>query len=278
MRVINYTYPLILWMLLIAACVPRPENIKCPTVPGMTRIDRYIDGQGHTGISGQVLLRADDQPLVGAYVNIYPDTITNLLGPSQFISSPTDEQGRYLVDLPPGTYYVVARKRLTGDPTGPLSPGDFYSEHQRILTEVVSGKLSLVNLPVVVMKSPMFFKKIAMKQDGETGIRGRLVDRQGKPVPGGFAMAYTDADMKRLPDFASTLTDAEGRFTIYMPNGGTFYLAARIHVWDMPQTGEPYGMLEAPVIVENGKFAEGIQLEMEPFTGVYKKGKSQRPF
>ncbi len=63
----------------------------------------------------------------GAFVNVYPDTISNLLGPSQFISSPTDGQGHYRIEVPPGVYYVVARKRLSGQSTGPLSPGDFYS-------------------------------------------------------------------------------------------------------------------------------------------------------
>ena len=58
---------------------------------------------------------------------------------------------------------------------------------------------------------------------------------------GGFAMAYVDKEMKRLPDYASTLSDQQGRFTIYLPEGSSYYLAARIHAWDMPSPGEPYG-------------------------------------
>lgn len=242
----------------------------------------YVDGQGHTGLQGQIVLKETGAPLAGAFVNVYPDTISNLLGPSQFISSPTDEQGRYRIEVPAGIYYVVARKRLSGQPTGPLETGDFYSEHQRIMVRVEAGKLALVDLPVAVMKAPMFFKRQVVDRETTTGIRGVLVDQAGKPVMGGFAMAYADPEMKRLPDFASTLSDGEGHFTLYLPEGGTYFLAARIHAWDMPVPGEPYGKYggaaATPVTVATDRFVEGVKIEMAPFTGTYQPGKSKRPF
>ncbi|HBT83250.1 MAG: hypothetical protein A2091_10530 [Desulfuromonadales bacterium GWD2_61_12] len=272
----------LLLALCVSACLKSGEPVDCPVVPGEQVAAVYIEGQGVTGISGQVMIKSSKEPLAGAFVNIYPDTISNLLGPSQFISSPTDAAGRYNIPLPPGTYYVVARKRMTGQSTGPLAPGDFYSEHQRIVTRVVAGKLAVVDLAVVAMKAPMFFKKEVVERETATGIRGRLVDGSGKAVPGGFAMAYTDPTMKRLPDFASTLSDADGRFTIYLPDAGTFYLAARIHAWDMPQHGEPYGKLggdqPTPLSVVAGQFIEGVVIKLEPFAGEYLEGKSRRPF
>lgn len=258
------------------------QPAECPLVPGEQVAATHVDGLGKTGIAGQVALKDRGEPLAGAYVNIYPDTISNLLGPSQFISSPTDREGRYTVLVPPGTYYVVARKRITGQATGPLAPGDFYSEHQRVVTQVVAGKLSVVDLAVTAMRAPMFFKKEVVERESNNGIRGRLVDQAGLPVPGGFAMAYSDPEMKRLPDYASTLSDADGNFTIYLPAGGVFYLAARIHAWDMPQAGEPYGVYgegaPAAVAVRSGTFVEGVVIEMQPFAGAYKAGKSRRPF
>lgn len=269
------------FMLLLAACqTTAPQGaaqLECAQWAG-----GYIDGLGHTGLQGQVVLKENGAPLSGAFVNIYPDSISNLLGPSQFISSPTDEQGHYRIEVPPGVYYVVARKRLSGQPTGPLEPGDFYSEHQRIMVRVETGKFALVDLPVAVMKAPMFFKTRVVDRETTTGIRGVLLDQAGKPVMGGFAMAYADPEMKRLPDFASTLSDEQGRFTIYLPEGGKFYLAARIHAWDMPVPGEPYGKYggteATPVTVATDRFVEGVKIEMAPFTGTYQPGKSKRPF
>lgn len=273
--------------LLLSACqvstLPgSPSSSDVPGPGGGQWVGHYVDGQGQTGIRGHVVMKSDGEPVTAGYVNIYPDTISNLLGPSQFISAPTDDQGFYQLEVPPGVYYIVARKRMSGQPTGPLAPGDYYSEHQRLVTKVVAGKFVEVNLPVVAMKAPMFFKSRVVEQKTDTGISGVLVDAAGKPVMGGFAMAYSDKEMKRLPDFASTLSDEQGRFTIYLPQGDSYYLAARIHAWDMPTPGEPYGKYggDVPVLVkvDSGQFVKDVQIVMTPFAGAYKPGKSRRPF
>ncbi len=243
---------------------------------------RYLDGSGRTGLTGQVVLRDSGAPLAGAFVNVYTDTTSNLLGPSQYISRPTDAAGHFDLDVPAGTYYVVARKRMSGEPSGPLAPGDYYSEHQRVRVEVQPGRLAQLKLEVVPMKAPMFFKQSGAERRTDTGIRGRLVDAAGKPVPGSFAIAYTDANLKRLPDYASSLSDSDGRFTLYLPDGGTYYLAARVHAWDMPKPGELYGKYgddqPQPIKVKKGEFVEGITLVLTPFTGTYTPGKSRRPY
>lgn len=269
--------------LLLTACVTTTPTEQTTTVsPDTVIVNKTIDGDGITGVVGQIVNKTDGTPVAGAYVNIYPDTLSNLLGPSQFISSPTGSDGRYTVEVPAGTFYVVARKRTSGDPSGPLSKGDLYSEHQRVITTVVDGKLSVVDLTVAPVKAPMFFKKAMTEQETSTGIRGRLIDATGKPVPGSFAVAYTDADVKRLPDYASTLSDGQGRFVIYLPEAGDYYLGARVHAWDMPHPGELYGKYggdtPTPVSVTQDEFVTDIEIVLTPFSGEYKAGKSRRPY
>lgn len=265
-------------LLFITACTTTVTT----TPTGDQIITKMIDGQGKTGISGQVSLKSDGSALAGAYVNIYPDNISNLLGPSQFISAPTDASGSYRMELPPGTYYVVARKRTSGLANGPLTTGDFYSEHQRIIARVAPNKITLVDLAMAQMKAPMFFKKDLADTKTDTGVRGVLRDMQGNPVPGGFAIAYTDDNLQRLPDYASTLTNQQGEFTLYLPQGGTYYLAARIHAWDMPRNGELYGKYggetASMLTVKEKNFVEGIEIRLAPFSGTYKEMKNQRPF
>jgi len=252
------------------------------SAPGAQWVGFYEDGQGVTGIRGHVYLEASGNPLAGSYVNIYPDAVTNLLGPSKFMSVPTDEAGDFQLEVPSGVYYVVARKRLSGQPTGPLSPGDYYSEHQRLVTKVEEGKIVVVELPVVEMKAPMFFNSRQTDKETTTGIKGVLVDQAGQPVRGGFAMAYVNPEMKRLPDYISTLSDEQGRFILYLPEGGTYFLGARIQAWDMPTHGEPYGIYGGetpePVKVSTNSFVEKVLIQLAPFQGTYKPGKSKRPF
>ena len=265
----------IVLLLLLCACTP----VVCPvTIPGTIRVTSQIDGKGETGMTGQVIMREGGAPVADAYVHIYADTAYNLLGPSQSMSSPTDQEGRYQVNLPPGIYFVVARKRASGNPTGPLSPGDYYSEHQRVVTDVVAGKLAVVDLPLVLMNNPMFFKRDIASLETDTAIRGRIIDSEGKPVYGAFCMAYINAELKRLPDYVSTLSDSDGQFTIYFPQGGSYYLSARMKVYDMPHPGEPYGRIEIPVVVEKGTSRDDVTITVEPFSGEYQSGKSRRPF
>lgn len=273
---------LLLPTLLLGLCACTLFSSK-PAEPGDTLyLTATRDGAGKTGITGHIVMHDSAAPVPDAYINVYPDTISNLLGPSQFISSPTDADGQYLIETPPGDYYIVARKRVSGDPSGPLSQGDLYSEYHRVKTTVVPGKLSIVDLTVAPMQAPMFFKKTVTDQTTKTGVRGTLVDSAGNPVPGSFAVAYTNADMRRLPDFASTLSDGAGHFVLYLPQGGTYYLGARVHAWDMPRPGELYGKYggatATPVTIADDTFVENIRIVLTPFTGTYKKGKSQRPY
>lgn len=268
---------------LLGACAFRSGSPDGAGIPPDTRVvNQYAEEGGKTGIRGRVLLKEGGDAISDAYVNIYPETFSNLLGPSQFISAPTAGDGSYTLEIPSGKYYVVARKRMSGQPTGPLSPGDFYSEHQRILTTVIDGKMAVVDVPVAVMKAPMFFKKSVVDMATDTGVRGILVDKEGRPVPGAFATAYLNSDVRRVPDFVSTLTDPDGQFTLYLPKGGAYFIAARMHAWDMPRPGEPYGRVGGetpdPIQIKKGSFVEGLRIVMEPFSGDYKPGKGRQTF
>ncbi|HEY5672777.1 MAG TPA: hypothetical protein VIR78_03650 [Malonomonas sp.] len=255
----------------LLACTPMAKNQTA-----------YTDGAGRSGVFGKTLLQKDGQPLSGAYVNIYPSHAPNLLGPSTYISSATGADGNYSIDVPPGSYYIVARKRSSGLATGAISPGDYFSEDARKLIEIKAGKLAKVDLPLVYMGAPMFFKQGTGALATEQGVRGVLIDAAGKPQAGAFAIAYTSSDIKRLPDFASSLTNEKGEFTLYLPKAGEYYLAARLHAWDMPRTGEPYGKYDGDVItpikVAEKEFVEGIKMVLLPFEGEYKEGMNKRPF
>jgi hypothetical protein len=84
--------------------------------------------------------------------------------------------------------------------------------------------------------------------------------------------------MKRLPDFASTLSGDDGSFTLYLPNGGKWYIGARSHARAAPVPGEPVGRYDGSedhsLSVAEGDFVEGIEIVLEPFSSQVPAGYS----
>lgn len=221
------------------------------------------------GVQGA--LTYEGEPLRDAYVFAYRSIKTNLLGPADFASGPSGPDGSYGVDLVRGSYYLVARKWMSGDSSGPLTLGDLYRVHPSNPVTVDDGSFRIVDLDLVKMRDPMLFQDRSRAGSG-TGVRGTIVDDRGEPVPWVFAMAYSTSDMKRIPDHTSSMTEADGTFVIDLPGGGQYWLAARKNLRERPVDGEPYGLYlgteDHSVQVPEGEFVEGITIKL----GEYRKG------
>ena len=221
---------------------------------------------GGQGIRGKLTVQG--KALKDAYVYAYRSYSTNLLGPADFASNPSGPDGSYSIDLVKGSYYLVARKRATGDNTGPLTVGDLYSINPSNPVAVKDGAFRTIDLDLVKMKDPMFFQSMA-RETTETGIRGVIVDKDGKPVPWVFAMAYTSSDMKRVPEHTSVMTGADGTFAIFLPGAGRYWLAARKNIREKPVVGEPYGLYRGSkdhsVSIAEGQILEGIKIQLETY-------------
>lgn len=238
----------------------------CQTLP-----EADSTGSEISGISGRVVLKRTGQPVAGAYIYAYTDYSKNLIGVADHVSKGSDEEGSYVLKLPPGEYYLVARKRVSGANYGPIVTGDLYDHRfEQQAVRIRAGSVLEKNFELAELSEPMFFQVFTESQrKSATGIRGRLLDRSGEPVQGAFATAYRDSNMRRLPDHASTLTDDNGGFILYLPTGGKWYIGARSHARAVPQPGEPVGRYEGSAdhsleVVENS-FLEGIEIVLKPF-------------
>jgi hypothetical protein len=218
------------------------------------------------GVRG-VLTHAGE-PLAGAVVFAYRRESANLLGPADFASPPSGPNGAYAIDLVEGAYWLVARKRASGSDSGPLVQGDLQKIAPQNPVRVAVGALTPVDLELEEMRDLMFSRS-GTRGPTATGIRGRIVDDAGRPVSWVFAIAYTSPEMRRVPDFTSAMTAADGRYVIYVPQGGRYWVGARKHIRGRPEPGEPFGLYtgtaDHAVVVPEGGFAEGIDVVLTGF-------------
>ncbi|MHB8834601.1 MAG: hypothetical protein ACYC9Y_02700 [Candidatus Methylomirabilia bacterium] len=189
---------------------------------------------GQATVKGKALT-----PLAEAYVSVYREGM-DLKGPPFTTSQPTGPEGDFSIALPPGKYFFVLRRRAGGDVVGPVRTGDFHSE--------IIGPIT-VRGGETIPRDLIAVRKIGETKDlpsstpapTNTGISGVITDSDGKPVKDARLHAYTYPQMSERPKYVSEATGADGRYVLFFPEGGTFYLAARNRFGGPPKIGELYG-------------------------------------
>jgi len=193
-------------------------------------------GQGV--VSGKVVV-----PLEQAFVYIYQKGM-DLYGPAFAVSKATGPDGRFELPLPDGEYILVVRKRAAGDAAGPVVAGDNKSTF--IPVTVAGGRLEMtVEAPVKIGDERQVAKEGTVTR---TGLTGFVTDIDGQPVEGARVHVYDHVQMSERPKFVSEKTGADGAYIVYLPEGGTYYLAARDKFGGPPKIGDLYGRYDQGTI------------------------------
>jgi hypothetical protein len=214
-----------------------------------------------TGVYGRVL--ADSSPVAGAHVSAYPGIETAFRDIGFAASAPTGEDGVFMLDLPPGKYYLVARKRAGGGVAGPLRKGDRYGYYAANPVAVAAGDFTRVTIPVTLLKlrnTPSYSAGYA----AASSIEGRIIGRDGKPRKGVYAALYDNPDLLNRPVFLSEVTGEDGGYRIPVPVPGTYSLGARSGYGGSPAPGSLYGRFEGnpghSVTLKDGDRLTGIDI------------------
>ncbi len=201
---------------------------------------------GKSSISGTVF-----KPMPQTYVYVYKEGM-DLKGPA-FTDVITDSSGNYSVQLPPGKYFLVARMRKTGEVAGPVEVGDIKSEVIGPVTVTDKGEVIKTDIKVFEKKGES--KDIAINVSAEekkTTISGYIFDADGKPVQNARVHVYDHVQMSERPKFVSSPTGPDGKYSIALPKGGTYYLAARDKFGGPPKVGDLYGRYDKGTIEPSG--------------------------
>ncbi len=190
--------------------------------------------QGETsGIRGEISFQ--DDPLEQCYLYVYKDPSKDFKGPAYFVQPVA--KGDFRLRLPPGDYYLLARKRAKGGQYGPIEIGDHFNYYHGNPVRIEAGQTREVRIETIT--------RLSMLEEGENNeprrISGRLLDPEGRPAAGLRVLAYRQAAMTGTPSTLSAPTEADGRFDLPLPDDGPWYLLARERLGGPAEAGEQVG-------------------------------------
>ncbi len=215
------------------------SGLHLPLVP-VHPVERLRVREGEEAIEGRVL--ADGSPLAGARVFVYLDPRGGFRGPGYAVSEPTGADGRFVLNLPPGTYFLAARRRRVPGP-GALHPGDRFGVLPELPVRLGRGERVRVLLETVELPSA---ERMGRFRAETARLLGRIVDPAGRPLAGMRACLYRSAQMLDRPEAFSEPTGADGRFVLETSAAGVLYLGARERLGGPPGPGERIGFYRGP--------------------------------
>lgn len=211
------------------------------------------------GIKGTVTYNG--KPLQDAYIIAYQNPDNDFRGQVYRRSLPTDASGYFEMNLTPGQYYVLAKKKKDTDPdtfynvyheganepagnivAGPLFEGDYFCYYPDNPVTVTEHNFVNINLPAVT--------KISLEDISQTNyltptrIEGTVTDMDGKPMAGIRVFATRHKMLMLMggkPDFISNMTKEDGKYVLNLIEDGVFYLGARDYVGRAPKNNEIFG-------------------------------------
>jgi len=191
-----------------------------------------------TGVYGQ--LTAADNEVASLWVYAYRSAEGNFRGPADFAAR-AEEDGRYLLDLLPGRWFLVARSRSQGPLSGPPRPGDAFASYAQNPLELAASQVERVDF--LLRQTGKNLLRSNRLSRGDTGFSGRLLGPDRQPALGAMVLAYRGPDFRRMPDYSSAAVSEDGRFTLYVPGAGRYCLLAREKSRGQLRQGELQGQL-----------------------------------
>ena len=180
-----------------------------------------------------------------------------------------DEDAKFKAEVPEGTYYVGAIERRSPEVLGPPEEGDYFfiSHDEKGNPKTLTvWKHSRIDLGILD-DATQFHRSMLEKKD-ITAIEGVIRDGQGKPVGGMAVFAYPEPVIFGHPLFVSERSDKDGKFSLRLYGGGTYYLTARTGDGGVaPDRDEMIGVYHygSPVTIATKEVKKGTDILVKPY-------------
>ncbi|MEW6088103.1 MAG: hypothetical protein AB1498_07340 [bacterium] len=233
-------------------CEAKSRKIENTEIPdGLGRVEASI-----RDLSGN--------PMQGSRLYIYLNNNADFRGPADHISDMTDDNGVAEINLRPGRYFIIARKRAKEEDVGPLKEGDFSGRFDKNPVELKLKDIVKIEILMGKIEGKMLLSPLS--PNTSIFIEGVLKDERGGPVQGGYAMVYRSKEINGRPDYMSKPSDNEGRFKVNIAETGRFFIIGRIKYGGPPKLEELYGNYnEEGIEIKIDDKIKDIEIILKPF-------------
>ncbi|RMG03854.1 MAG: carboxypeptidase regulatory-like domain-containing protein [Nitrospirae bacterium] len=226
-------------------------------------------------LTGRVLT-TDGKPLSDGMVFFFRNDTGPAPRPERYWRVPDfinalDGEGRFSVKLPPGSYHIGAIKRKDGRKmVGPPDEGDLFYLSRSVTNEPVTFRVETGRVTDTGdLKGAVPY--VRRYEGNITGVSGRVLNENGKPVEGAIVFAYPAPGMIGVPEFVSERTGKDGRYLLRVDRAGSYYLRVRsVYGGGPPMEGEIVGKFgenaPAEVVLKTGRVKEGIDIKVRSFS------------
>lgn len=190
------------------------------------------------GVTGTVYDERGN-PLSGAVVSAYQSAADGFKGmPGVFTR--TREDGTFHLRARKGTFFVLARKRESGELFGPTLPGDYFGFYPGNPVALEEGRGKGIRIDAQPRQAVQEKLGDAYAPVPAIVLRARVVDGAGRPAAGVRLLAYRNEAMTGFPAYVSSRSGKDGSIALEVAEEGTYFLLARENLGG-PADGELYG-------------------------------------
>ncbi len=188
---------------------------------------------GKSGVMGNITF--EGELLEKVYLFVYKSAATDFKGPADYVFP--SRVGRFKLRLPPGEYYLIARKRKKGGMYGPIEKDDYFNYYYGNPVRVTEGVFVSANIECI---SRLDMLEEPIQDTEKRGITITAKDEKGAPRQGLYLLVYTDKEMKGRPAYVSERTDLAGKTFLELTKPAKYYLIVRGRLGGPAYEGEYY--------------------------------------
>ncbi|MDD5773559.1 MAG: prealbumin-like fold domain-containing protein [bacterium] len=205
-----------------------------------------------------------DEVLSGAVVGVYLENKVQDSGVSEepFVKLVTDENGKFIVNLPAGNYYFKAWK--IKDATGKyLQENDLFCFYGGNPVNISGSKEDLI---LKCVKIHSIQRQIDESLD-RAELTGKIIDINGRPMERAYVYLFSvsNPDLRRMADIVSAPTLNDGSFSVTFDSAGYYFLMVRkrrnTEERGPLKTGDYYGYYYANPLEIKDKTKNYLQIE-----------------